>query len=749
MPTRLLRLSLRFALPLMLILALSAWLAVPLMDRVTLRWFVRDLDIRSQLLANTLEPPLQEYVPQRMKKKIGQLFDRAVQDERLYALAFCDQAGNTFVKTRTYPDGLGCDAARTDTGEPQSLVRLPRGAVHVAHKPVTLDGQTLGKLVLVHDMSFIERRSADATKYIVAVFALLGVAISLLSVFMAHASWRGWTNTMRGFLRRDFASGDAGAAPPEFLPLMGDLRSMIRDLQAERTTASGNAQGWNPERLRQLLHSELAGDEVIVVSNREPYIHEKNGNRIEVKRPASGLVTAVEAVMRACSGTWVAHGSGSADRMVVDRCDRVAVPPANPSYTLRRVWLSSEEEQGYYYGFANEGLWPLCHIAHVRPVFRSEDWNQYVAVNQRFADAVVKEARTDDPVVLVQDYHFALLPRMVRQALPRATIITFWHIPWPNPESFGICPWREQILEGMLGSTILGFHTPFHRRNFIETVDRYLETRIEAEASTISYDGKLTLVEAYPISIAWPESTTASTAEESRAIVCSDLGLPEDHLIGIGVDRLDYTKGIVERFQAVERMLERHPDMVGRFSFVQIAAPSRSSLEEYQQFAARVRKLAARINARCANGAYQPIVLKAEHHDHDRLLHYYRASQVCMVTSLHDGMNLVAKEYIAAREDEQGVLVLSQFTGAARELHEALIVNPYHIEQGADALHRALTMPRDEQRERMRSLRALVREFNVYRWAGRMLLDAARLRQRERIATRIHAHSRAPLRRVS
>jgi alpha,alpha-trehalose-phosphate synthase [UDP-forming] len=747
MPIRLLRLSLRFALPLVFILALSAWLAVPIMDRITQRWFVRDLDIRSELLANTLESPLQEYVPQKMKKKIGQLFDGAVQDERLYALAFCDPAGNMVVKTKAYPESLGCGSNQTEGKELQSLVRLAQGAVHVARKAVTLDSEVIGKLILVHDMSFIERRSADTTKYIVSVFAVLGVVISLLSVFIAHASWRGWTNTMRGFLRRDFRANDNTSTPPELLPLMGDLRAVIRDLHAERSSGSSN-QGWNPERLRELLHNELAGDEVIVVSNREPYIHEMNDTRIEVKRPASGLVTAVEAVMRACSGTWIAHGSGSADKMVVDRSDRVAVPPGNASYTLRRVWLTEEEELGYYYGFANEGLWPLCHIAHVRPVFRSEDWEQYVAVNQRFADAVVKEARTDDPVVLVQDYHFALLPRMVRAALPRATIITFWHIPWPNPESFGICPWREQLLEGMLGSTILGFHTPFHRRNFIETVDRYLETRIESEASTISYEGKLTQVEAYPISIAWPEATAVSTAEESRAIVCTDLGLPQEHHIGIGVDRLDYTKGIVERFQAVERMLERHPEMIGKFTFVQIAAPTRSSLEEYQQFEARVRKLADRINQRFGKGTYPPIVLKAEHHDHDRLLHYYRASEVCMVTSLHDGMNLVAKEYIAAREDEAGVLVLSQFTGAARELHEALIINPYHIEQGADALYRALTMPRDEQRERMRSLRGLVRDFNVYRWAGRMLLDAARLRQRERVISKIHAHGRSNLRRV-
>ncbi|RYE94210.1 MAG: trehalose-6-phosphate synthase, partial [Oxalobacteraceae bacterium] len=410
--------------------------------------------------------------------------------------------------------------------------------------------------------------------------------------------------------------------------------------------------------------------------------------------------------------------------------------------TLRRVWLSKEEEQGYYYGFANEGLWPLCHIAHVRPVFRYTDWQQYVAVNRRFADAVVAEARTDNPVVLVQDYHFALLPRLVRERLPKATIITFWHIPWPNSESFGICPWRTQILEGMLGSTILGFHTPLHRRNFLDTVDRYLETRIESEASTVSYGGKLTQVEHYPISIAWPEVRDgAETVEQCRAAIRHELGLKPGHLLGIGVDRLDYTKGIPERFQAVERMLELHPELVGKFTLVQIAAPSRSSLDEYQNFEARVRALAHRINQRFGSGTYLPIVLKAEHHEQEEVSRYYRAADVCMVTSLHDGMNLVAKEFIASRDDEQGTLVLSQFTGAAMELHAALIVNPYHIEQSAEALHRGLVMPAPEQRARMRSMRTLVRDFNVYRWAGRMLLDASRLRQRERLVSRIHAHS--------
>ena len=517
-------------------------------------------------------------------------------------------------------------------------------------------------------------------------------------------------------------------------------------MNREQKDQQQSPQAWTAEKLRSLLHDELTGDEVLVISNREPYIHEQSGDSIILRRPASGLVTAVEPVMRACSGTWIAHGSGSADRATVDSYDHLQVPPKRPEYTLRRVWLSPEEEVGYYYGFSNEGLWPLCHMAHVRPVFRTSDWEQYVAVNQRFADVVIAEARTDDPVVLVQDYHFALLPRMIREKLPKATIIMFWHIPWPNPESFGICPWREELLQGLLGNTLLGFHTPFHCKNFLETVDRYLETRIEYEASTISHGGDLTQVEPYPISIAWPEPDTTTDVIHSRKLFRQELHLPEAHCLALGVDRLDYTKGIVERFQALDRLLETHPELVGKITLLQIAAPSRSSLDEYQNLEVRVRKLALDINQRHENVAAPAIILRIEHYDGEQLTHCYRSSDICLVTSLHDGMNLVAKEFIAARDDEIGVLILSQFTGAARELHEALIINPYHIEQGAQALYRAITMPELEQRERMLSMRQVVKDFNVYRWAGLMLLDAARLRRRQRVSEKIDSHSHQGLR---
>ncbi|MDP2702067.1 MAG: trehalose-6-phosphate synthase, partial [Candidatus Rokubacteria bacterium] len=367
----------------------------------------------------------------------------------------------------------------------------------------------------------------------------------------------------------------------------------------------------------------------------------------------------------------------------------------HPAYQLRRVWLTTEEEAGDYYGFANEGLWPLCHIAHVRPTFRTGDWNRYAAVNSTFARAVQEEAKTDAPIVLVQDYHFALLPRMIRELLPRATIITFWHIPWPNSEQFSTCPWHDELLEGLLGSSILGFHTQFHCNNFLDTVDRQLEARVDRELFTVSYRGQPTAVKRYPISIEWPppEDVMRESLEECRSRVRRRHGLAPDHAVGVGVDRMDYTKGILERFNAIERLLEIEPRWIGTFSFIQIAAPSRSSIEQYQDFEVHVRALASRINARFEAGDCPPIILKVEHHEPQEVYEHYRAADLCFVSSLHDGMNLVAKEFVAARDDERGVLILSQFTGASRELPEALIVNPYDIDQCAAAMHVALTMP--------------------------------------------------------
>lgn len=746
------RLSLRFIFPLLLVLAAMAYAVAPLVDQLTLRWFVRDLDIRSELIANTIQEPLQEQLLAGRRAKIGEFFKRITQDERLYAIAYCVSPASTALVSPSHalPKEIRCANLEHWEEPGDHLLTSTHGPLHVTVKEMRSEAAPDGRLVLVHDMSFITRRSEESKRYVFYFFMGLAVVISLVTVIVAQLSWRGWMAGMRALLRGEgllrqpagVVGGAQAVAPPsapefkpEFKPIARDLQRLIEELEAATRARDESQVTWTPESLRAILHGELRGEDIIVVSNREPYIHQRRGERIEVQRPASGLVTALEPIMRACSGTWIAHGSGSADREVVDANDRVAVPPDKPAYQIRRVWLSAEEEAGYYYGFSNEGLWPLCHIAHVRPTFRSADWAQYVAVNKKFAQAVVSEAKTSDPIVLVQDYHFALLPKMIREALPNATVITFWHIPWPNPESFAICPWREEIIAGLLGSSILGFHTQFHCNNFVDTVDRFLEARVERDSFTVSCGGKLTAVHRYPISIAWPpaEEMVQTSVPDCRSNLRRLNDLPPEQLLGVGVDRLDYTKGIVERFHAIERLLELNPEWIGHFTFIQIAAPTRSGIDEYQQHEAQVRAVATRINGRFARQGLPPIVLKVEHHDPRQVYEYFRAADLCFVSSLHDGMNLVAKEFIAARDDERGVLILSQFTGAARELPEALIVNPYDADQCAAALHLALTMPVGEQRDRMRLMRGLVSEFNVFRWAGRMLLDAAAMRRRGRL----------------
>ena len=736
------RLSLRFLLPLALVLAGLAYAVIPLVDTLTLKWFVRDIEIRAELIRRTTESSLVDLLAAESKTKLLNYFNRIIQDERLFAIGFCDRDGKLAYKTLTYPDSIPCDGTSTIKTGQTALLQLSQGAVHVAAVGIEGNGRTLGRLMLVHDMSWVHRRSSDTKWYLFYLFVAIGALISLVTVLVAHLSWRGWVAGVRAMLRGEGLVGLIADQKhkPELQPVAQDLRAMIHELQSDKRMRDESQMSWKPATLKTILHDHLAGDEVLIVSNREPYIHNRHEEQVEVQVPASGVVTALEPIMRACSGVWIAHGSGSADREVVDARSHVRVPPDDPAYEIRRIWMSSEEEDGYYYGFSNEGLWPLCHLAHVRPVFRSSDWERYKVINERFAMAIIEEAKTDNPVVLVQDYHLALVPKIVRDHLPHATIITFWHIPWPNPERYAICPWYRDILEGLLGSSILGFHTRFHCSNFINTVDRSLETKIDWDSSTISYGGKLTAVNHYPISIEWPSRMLVEQppVPTCRTRIRAINSLPHTYRVGVGVERLDYTKGILERFLAVERLLELQPEWIGAFSFIQIAAPSRTKIDEYQQFAQQVAGLAARINKRFGRDGYQPIHLRIEHHEPQDVTTYYRGADFCIVSSLHDGMNLVAKEFVAARDDEQGVLILSQFTGAATELSEALVINPYNIDQCAAAMQLALTMPPTEQRARMRSLRGIVQEFNIYRWAGRMLMDAARMRQRARLVRQVN-----------
>ncbi|HBH19808.1 MAG TPA: trehalose-6-phosphate synthase [Candidatus Peribacter riflensis] len=738
------RLSLRFLIPLFIVLGLVAYAVVPLVDVLMTQWSVKDLDLRSKAIASASETSLFDgannySVP---KARMQLILDRLMEDERLYALGFCNDRQALTYRTEKLPGEVTCqDVTQEQSTFKSEVLQLSKGPLHVSYYPLRGSGGVMvGEMILVHDMSFVSTRSASTKQYILYFMLFMGAIVSVITVVVAQLSWRGWLSGTRALLHgegllRPLSSG----AAPELRPIARDLRNLVRNLESERRFRDDSQMDWTPRTLKELLHKELAGDEVIVVANREPYIHIRDGQKIEVQTPASGVVTALEPIMRACSGVWIAHGSGAADREVVDALDHIQVPPDHPKYTLRRIWLSEKEENGYYYGFANEGIWPLCHIAHVRPIFRSKDWETYQEVNEKFARAVVEEAKTEDPVILIQDYHFALLPRLLHTRLPKATIIMFWHIPWPNPEAFGICPWTKEILNGLLGSSILGFHTRFHVNNFLDTVEQFLECRIDREHSTISFSGERTTVNRYPISIEFPGRLLrqSKSIEDARKAIRVRYDLPADRMLGIGVDRFDYTKGISEKLLAVERLLELHPEWIGRFTFLQVAAPSRTRIDQYQRFQLEVREIRDRINQRFRQGNYEPIILQTSHYEPADVLGLYRAADLCFVGSLHDGMNLVAKEFVAARDDEQGVLILSKFTGASRDLPEALLVNPYHTDECAEALHDGLTMPPAEQKDRMRNMRAILHDFNIYRWAGRILIDAARTRARNRFLARV------------
>ncbi len=737
------RQGLKFLFVLIVGLGLLTWGASAFVYKTMGEWFEKDTKLRGQLAVDAARSSLLSHWKNDQQRELLNVLNEITHDERIMAAAACDTGFSLLASTSGFPDQISCPEIGNHVQQSKGLdpnawftwesnVNLPGGPVHISAIPLVNTGHVTGFVILVHDLGFIERREATTRNFLLMAFGFLSLLASLITIILIRQSWRGWSNELRRFLKGE-------TQRKEFQPVLGDVRELIDRIMAEKDAESEGGT-WGPQRLKQALYRHLHGEKVIIVANREPYIHERTKDGTSaVFHPASGLVTALEPVMRACSGVWIAHGSGSGDREAVDKHDHVLVPPGEGSYALRRVWLSAEEEKGYYYGFSNEGLWPLCHLAHARPTFRTEDWRYYQTINSRFADVVSQEVDTDDPIILLQDYHFALAPRLIRERLPRSTIIMFWHIPWPNSERFSICPWGNELLEGMLGTSILGFHTQFHCNNFIDTIDRFLESRIDRGRNAVIQHGRSTLIRPYPISIEWPVrwATSAPPPAECRAQVFAELGLPKNALLGVGVDRLDYTKGIEERLAAVEQLLERFPEYRGRFVFVQLAAPSRTAIERYRQLNESVELIAAQINNRFQQGTYRPIILLRSHHEPPAVFRYYRAADVCYVSSLHDGMNLVAKEFVAAREDERGVLVLSQFTGAAHELTEALIVNPYDLDEASSALAAALGMSVDEQRERMHSMRTFIAEFNVYRWAGRMLVDAARLRRRERLSGRL------------
>jgi trehalose-6-phosphate synthase len=529
-------------------------------------------------------------------------------------------------------------------------------------------------------------------------------------------------------------TGKGGQIRPQpYLKFLDPLHKEIEFIAKAMYEAKANAEEearlrtsgeaiWTPERLKIEMKNLLQKTKMIVVSNREPYMHIHEGKDIKCIVPASGMITAMEPILKACSGLWIASGTGDADKETVNKNGKVEVPPEDPKYTLKRLWLTKEEEDHFYYGFSNEGLWPLCHIAHTRPTFREDDWQYYKKVNEDFASAVLDETKDEEqPFILIQDFHFALLPELIKKEKPKAKVAIFWHIPWPNPESFGICPWQREILTGMLGADLIGFHTQYHCNHFLETVNTALESRVSWGDFSVKMGGRTTLVKPFPISIAFTlKDYDINLPKIKFTKLLSEHGLTAQFM-GIGVDRIDYTKGIVEKFLAIERFLEKYPLYQGKFTFVQIGAPSRTLLKSYSDMVSAVENEANRINWRFKSRNWKAILLLKRHHSHSEISPFYSSADFCMVTSLHDGMNLVAKEFVASRNQNDGSLILSRFAGASQELKGAIIINPYDIEKSAEAIKSALEMSAEEQNQRMKQMRLVIARQNIYTWAANLL----------------------------
>ncbi len=481
---------------------------------------------------------------------------------------------------------------------------------------------------------------------------------------------------------------------------------------------------WTRESLHDLVQEKLADYLFISVSNREPYVHVRSGKEIITQIPASGLTNALDPVMRACGGTWIAFGSGNADKKVVDYDNIVRVPPNNPKYDLKRIWLSKKDDAGYY-GFSNEALWPLCHIAYTRPVFNESDWNTYKKVNEIFAKTVIKTVGNKKAFVFIQDYHLALLSHYIKEKNPNIITAQFWHIPWPNPEVFRICPWKDEILHGLLGNDLLGFHIRFHCNNFMETVEQEIESKVDWERFEITHQGKKTAIHPFPISVDFEEITERVQKPDVAAEIKrlkKRFGLT-DEKIGVGFDRMDYTKGIPDRFHAMERFFERHPEYHGKVVFIQGGVQSRTQFEPYKKLNIELDDLVEKINWEHDLGRWKSIIFLRETLSPLSMMALRRMADFFVVSPLHDGMNLVAKEFVASRADEDGVLILSPFTGSARELPDAIQVNPYATDFFADAIKEALEMPLEERQKRMRKMREVVRENNIYKWAADFITD--------------------------
>ncbi|MCG2740441.1 MAG: trehalose-6-phosphate synthase [Syntrophaceae bacterium] len=731
-----------FSLPILIIISVVFAFFGFFQARSVQERLIDEIKRKAKAVAESMELSAGQILATRDLRKAQRLIEKFETRERLQGCVLYDREGKLFVITKRFSEWkdhqkpyLGeVITQKTPHGE---LAKFGDYSVYsYVHPVLDDDGQILGLVEVIYDTSYIFTRLTELWKRISITLIALVISILLVSLLTLRQLFvmpvRRLTEWFTRFQRGNIDAkspirdtGELGKLAEEVEQVALNLRVARRSMIEEAQVRVEKEDLWTEKRLQDLVVAKLGENSLFVVSNREPYIHVFDVERNETKMmfPASGVVTAIDPIMRACGGTWVAHGSGNADTKFVNSRNKIGVPPGDERYILKRVWLTKEEEEGYYYGFANEGLWLLCHVTHTRPIFREVDWQIYRKVNEKFADALLEELPADNPFVFIQDYHFTLLPQMIKQKRPDATIALFWHIPWPNPEVFSICPYQEEILEGMLCCDLIGFHVQNNCNNFLDTANRLMESRVDTEKFSVVRSGRETLIRAFPISI---DGSVFGTPTESvlkqKEKIREELKL-DGKIVAVSVERIDYTKGIVERLLAIDRFLEKYPEFKTRFVFIQIAAPSRTHIKRYHDLTGEIDELIERKNWKYAEGDWSPIIYLKRQFTPEEISPYYQLADLCIVSPLHDGMNLVAKEFISAKNDLSGILLLSRFAGAARELTDAVQINPYATEEFAESIKDAIEMPVEEKRRRMERMREIVGKNNIFFWAANIIAE--------------------------
>lgn len=748
------RTILLFIFPILFIVSLALTLSGVVQVRTEEEKLMDDLQRKTRQVAESMELSVRHALKGKNIKDANYLVEKFEARERLQGCAIYDRQGKIFSITKRLKGWGDRDTSYIKTflydkqgkGEAKQFNEY---AVYTYVLPIVDEdtGDFLGLVEVIHDTSYVSNRMVDTWKHLSVTLVLLLASIFVIAFLLQRQIFtlpiQRLTQWFQLFQKGDVndlqplkEQGELGKLASEVEQLALSLRVAKRSISEHATLQLKQDDVWTEDKLKNLIHAKLIDHPLFVVSNREPFMHvfDNVTNAIKCIRPAGGVVTALHPILSACGGTWIAHGSGNADRQFVNSKDKLGVPPQDIRYILKRVWLSKEEEEGYYYGFSNEGLWPLCHNTHSRPTFRETDWVKYKEVNQKFADALLEELPSKSPLLFIQDYHFTLLPKLVKEKRPDAIIVLFWHIPWPTAEAFAICPYKNEILEGLLGCDLIGFHIPNHCNNFLDTANRMLESKIDMEKHSVVRHGKETLIRPFPISIDCVQVDELYTQETllKMAKLRKEFFL-ENKIVALGVDRIDYTKGILERMAAVDRFLDKYPAYKHKFVFIQIGSPSRTHIKRYHDFMSEVDALVEKINWKHSDSQWSPIIYLKRHFSPEEIEPFYGMADLCLVSSLHDGMNLVAKEYVSAKKDFNGCLVLSQFTGAAKELSDALLINPYSIEEFADNIKTAVEMEETEKRRRMRNMKVVITENNVFRWAATIMTELSTLTKTDTI----------------